>query len=167
MKLSAISIWAAVLCLMAGSPDAHAADIVEAASEAGQFTMLLQAVKQAGLEGKMKTPGPFTVFAPTDAAFSALPPEVSQRLMDPDNKAELAGVLSYHLLAGRLLSADVAGKNAEVKALTGQGLVVNGEGENLTVNGAKVSTRDMIVDNGVVHVIDEVLLPPTPVQPRM
>ncbi len=167
MKLSAISIRAAVLCLMTGSPEVHAADIVEAASEAGQFTMLLQAVKQAGLEGKMKTSGPFTVFAPTDAAFSALPPEVSQRLMDPANKAELAGVLSYHVLAGRLLSADVAGKNAEVKALTGQGLVVNGEGENMTVNGANVSTRDMITDNGVVHVIDEVLLPPTPVQPKM
>ena len=142
-------------------------DVVEAAEAAGQFTMLLKAVRQAGLEGKMKAPGPYTVFAPTDAAFAAMPPAVAKRLMDPANKAELGKVLSYHVLAGRLVTRDVAGKNAEVKALTGQGLVVDGRGAAPTVNGAKIVMADMPVSNGVVHVIDKVLLPPTPVQPKL
>ncbi len=142
-------------------------DVVQAAEAAGQFTMLLKAVRQAGLEGKMKAPGPYTVFAPTDAAFAAMPPAVARRLMDPANKKELGMVLSYHVLAGRLTTADVKGKNAEVKALTGQGLVVDGRGAAPTVNGAKIIKADMRVSNGVVHVVDKVLLPPMPVQPKL
>ncbi len=164
---SRITAGAVALWVLVAPPDAHAADIVEAANQAGDFTMLVQAVEQAGLTAKMKTPGPFTMFAPNDAAFQALPEDVRQRLMDPANKAELAGVLSYHVLAGRLLAAEIAGMNAEATALTGQGLVINGETDALTVNGATVLTADMMVDNGVIHVIDKVLLPPTPVQPRM
>jgi len=157
----------ALLLGTAVSAQAPTKDVVQAAQAAGQFTMLLKAVKQAGLEGKMKAPGPYTVFAPTDAAFAAMPPAVAKRLMNPANKKELASVLSYHVLAGRLMTADVAGKNAEVKALTGQGLVVDGRKGAPTVNGARITTADMRVSNGVVHVIDQVLLPPTPVLPKL
>jgi uncharacterized surface protein with fasciclin (FAS1) repeats len=165
--LSAAGLGAALLLNSTVQAQAPAKDVVQAAEAAGQFTMLLKAVRQAGLEGKMKAPGPYTVFAPTDAAFAAMPPAVAKRLMDPANKKELASVLSYHVLAGRLSTADVKGKNAEVKALTGQGLVVDGRNGAPTVNGVKISKADMRVSNGVVHVVDEVLLPPTPVLPKL
>jgi uncharacterized surface protein with fasciclin (FAS1) repeats len=142
-------------------------DVVEAAQAAGEFTMLIKAVRQAGLESKMKAPGPYTVFAPTDAAFAALPPDIAKRLMNPANKKELGMVLSYHVLAGRLNTKDAAGKTVEVKALTGQGLVIDGRGPAPTVNGARITTPDMPVSNGVVHVVDKVLLPPMPMQPTL
>jgi len=123
--------------------------------------------EQAGLTGLLKSPGPFTVFAPNDAAFAALPPEATSRLMDPANQAELAKVLSYHVAAGRLAAADVKGLNADVKSLTGQSLVVDGQAAAPTVNGANIVQPDIQADNGIVHVIDKVLLPPTPVQPKI
>lgn len=146
---------------------AKAADIVETATSAGTFTKLLEAVEQAGLTALLRTPGPFTVFAPNDGAFAALPPEAVSRLMDPANKAELAKVLSYHVVAGRLAAADVKGLNADVKALTGQSLAIDGRGTTLAVNGAKILQVDIQADNGAVHVIDTVLIPPTPVQPKI
>lgn len=160
-------LGAALLLSSAVQAQAPAKDVVQAAEAAGHFAMLLKAVRQAGLESKMKAPGPYTVFAPTDAAFAAMPPAVAKRLMDPANKKELAAVLSYHVLAGRLSTADVRGKNAEVKALTGQGLVVDGRRSAPTVNGVRISKADMRVSNGVVHVVDQVLLPPTPVLPKL
>ncbi|MBA3517875.1 MAG: fasciclin domain-containing protein [Rhizobiales bacterium] len=163
------SYLGAVLGVVLGSGwgTAEAADIVDTAAGAGTFTKLLAAVEQAGLTALMRTPGPFTVFAPNDAAFAALPPEVAGRLMDPANKAELAKVLSYHVVAGRLATADVKGLNADVKSLTGQSLVVNGQGAAATVNGAAIIQPDIQADNGAVHVIDKVLIPPTPVQPKI
>ncbi|MCB1885356.1 MAG: fasciclin domain-containing protein [Geminicoccaceae bacterium] len=146
---------------------AAAADIVETATASGQFTRLLQAARAAGLEPALRAPGPLTVFAPTDAAFEAMPPGTAERLMDPANKAVLAGVLGHHVLAGRLALADVAGKDADVKALNGQSLTVNGQNDEVTVNGAPVAKGDIQADNGVIHVIGRVLIPPTPVQPRM
>lgn len=153
--------------VLAAGGNVPAKDLVQTADEAGRFTMLLKAIRQAGLEGKMTTPGPFTVFAPTDAAFQALPAATAERLMNPANKDELAKVLSYHVLAGRLMAADAAGKNVAASTLIGQPLVVNGEGDAVTVNGAKLIQSDVRADNGIVHVIDRVLIPPTPVQPRM
>jgi uncharacterized surface protein with fasciclin (FAS1) repeats len=169
LKRTATSLGLALALTSGATSEAQAPapDVIEAAGAAGQFTMLLKAVRQAGLEGKMKAPGPYTVFAPTDAAFAAMPPATAKRLMDPANKKELAAVLSYHVLPGRLNKADVQGKNAEVKALTGQALVVDGRTSSTTVNGVRISTADMQVSNGVVHVVDEVLLPPTPVLPKL
>lgn len=144
-----------------------AEDIVQTATEAGKFTMLLKAVRQAELEAKLTTPGPFTVFAPTDAAFQALPAGTAERLMNPANKSELAHVLSYHVLAGRLTSSDIAGKNAAAATLNGQPLVLHGENGTVTVNGAAIIQPDIQADNGIVHVIGTVLIPPTPIQPKM
>lgn len=151
-------LWAAV-------GPACADDVVETARKAGQFTMLLKAVQQAGLESKMKTPGPFTVFAPTDAAFAALPPAVAKRLMDPANKGELAKVLSYHVLAGRLITRDLGTMPRAADTLIGAAVVLNPTASGVKVNEATITTPDMRVDNGVVHVIDKVLLPPMPIQP--
>lgn len=167
MKALQITLAAAVFSLAAAAAGQAAADdIVEAAQKAGQFTMLLKAVKQAGLEAKMKTPGPFTVFAPTDAAFAALPPDVAKRLMDPRNKKELGKVLSYHVLAGRLTTRDLGEMPRAADTLIGAPVVLNGMGAGTKVNDANITTPDMRVDNGVVHVIDKVLLPPMPIQPK-
>ncbi len=144
---------------------ACADDVVETARKAGQFTMLLKAVQQAGLESKLKTPGPFTVFAPTDAAFAALPPAVAKRLMDPANTGELAKVLSYHVLAGRLITRDLGTMPRAADTLIGAAVVLNPTESGVKVNDAAITTPDMRVDNGVVHVIDKVLLPPMPIQP--
>ncbi len=151
--------------LAAAIGTARADDIVETARKAGQFTMLLKALQQAGLEAKMKTPGPFTVFAPTDAAFAALPPEVAKRLMDPANKQELAKVLSYHVLAGRLLSRDLGTMPRSAATLISEPVVLDPTGQRLKVNEATITTPDMQVDNGIVHIIDKVMLPAMPIQP--
>ena len=144
---------------------ARADDIVETARKAGRFTMLLKAVQQAGLEAKMKTPGPFTVFAPTDAAFAALPAETAKRLMDPANKQELAKVLSYHVLAGRLLTRDLGAMPRSAATLISAPVVLDPTGQSVKVNGATITTPDMQVDNGIVHIIDKVMLPAMPIQP--
>lgn len=162
-----IEALALALPLALGPVSAQAADLVETATDAGYFTKFLEAVQQAGLTGLLRTPGPFTVFAPTDSAFAALPPETVSRLMDPANTAELAKVLSYHFVAGRLAAADVSGLNADLKALTGQSLVMDGRNKTMTVNGAKILQADIQADNGTMHVIDEVLIPPMPVQPKI
>ena len=151
--------------LLAAIGPAWADDIVETARKAGQFTMLLKAVQQAGLEAKMKTPGPFTVFAPTDAAFAALPSEVAKRLMDPANKGELAKVLSYHVLAGRLITRDLGPMPRAADSLIGAPEVLTPLATGVKVNDATITAPDMRVDNGIVHVIDKVLLPPMPIQP--
>ncbi len=151
--------------LLAAIGPACADDIVETARKAGQFTMLLKAVQQAGLEAKMKTPGPFTIFAPTDAAFAGLPPDIAKRLMNPANKGELAKVLSYHVLAGRLVTRDLGGVPRAADTLTGAAVVLNPTGPGVKVNDATLTTPDMRVDNGIVHVVDKVLLPPMPIQP--
>lgn len=164
MKLS----WPAAalaISLVTGAGGSQAKDIVQTAKDAGTFTMLLQAVQRAGLEEKLKTPGPFTVFAPTDDAFRALPPDVAKRLMDPANKTELANVLSYHVLAGRLSIADLKAPKSDAKALTGQSLVLGKQGDAVTANEANVAQPEIVTDNGIVHVIDKVLIPPKPVQP--
>jgi len=151
--------------LLAATGPACADDIVDTARKAGQFTMLLKAIQQAGLEAKMKTPGPFTVFAPTDAAFAALPPEMASRLMDPANQQELAKVLSYHVLAGRLVMRDLGPTPRAADTLIGAALVLDPMGAGVKVNDATITTPDIRVDNGIVHVIDKVLLPPMPIQP--
>lgn len=164
MKWFSAAIVSAI-SLFAGSAASQAKDIVQTARDAGQFTLLLQAVEKAGLETKLATPGPFTVFAPTDDAFRALPPDVAERLMDPQNKDELASVLSYHVLAGRLASTDFAAVMSDVQTLAGRSIFLTKEGETISVNGATLTQSDIVADNGVVHVIDKVLLPPQRLQP--
>lgn len=135
------------------------ADIVDTAVSAGKFTTLVAAVKAAGLVDTLKGPGPFTVFAPTDAAFDALPSGTVETLLKPENKDQLVAILTYHVVAGKVMSADIAGKAAMVPSLQGSNLDVNATGANVMINTAKVVAADVETSNGVIHIIDTVLLP--------
>jgi uncharacterized surface protein with fasciclin (FAS1) repeats len=138
---------------------ARAADIVDTAVAAGSFNTLVTAVKAAGLVKTLKGEGPYTVFAPNDAAFAKLPPGTVESLLK--NKAKLATILKYHVVPGRVKAADVAGKSLTVK--TAAGLPVNVDGTfGVKVNDARVIQPDIEASNGVIHVIDTVLLPPAP-----
>ena len=138
---------------------AKAADIVDTAVSAGSFNTLVAAVKAAGLVGTLKGKGPYTVFAPNDAAFAKLPPGTVESLLK--NKAKLAMILKYHVVPGRVKAADIAGKKLKVK--TASGLAVNVDGTmGVKVNNASVIQPDIEASNGIIHVIDTVLLPPAP-----
>ena len=156
-KRLAACILAAPLALATIS--ARAADIVDTAVAAGNFTTLVAAVKAAGLVETLKGPGPFTVFAPTDAAFAALPAGTVDSLLKPENKAKLVAVLTYHVVPGKVMSADLAGKKLDPKSLEGQTLAIDATGATVKVNQAIVTKADIAADNGVIHVIDAVLLP--------
>ena len=138
---------------------ARAADIVDTAVAAGNFTTLVAAVKAAGLVDTLKGPGPFTVFAPTDAAFAALPTGTVETLLKPENKAKLASILTYHVLPSRVMSKDITGNKLDQKTVEGQTLTFDASGNAVKVNEATVTKADIAADNGVIHVIDRVLLP--------
>jgi len=153
-----------VACLLAAQVvlvpvRAQAADIVATAISAGSFKTLVAAVQAAGLVDTLKGPGPFTVFAPTDAAFAALPAGTVETLLKPENKARLVAVLTYHVVPGKIMSKDLAGKISNPKTVEGQTLAVDGTGATVKVNQATVTKADIVADNGVIHVIDTVLLP--------
>ena len=134
-------------------------DIVAVASGAGQFKTLLAAATAAGLVPTLQSAGPFTVFAPTDAAFAALPAGTVDTLLKPENKKQLASVLTYHVVAGKTRSTALAGKQLSVTTVQGASLAIDGR-NGVTVGGAKVIAADVAASNGVIHVIDKVLLPP-------
>ena len=136
------------------SVSAFAQDIVDVAVKAGSFNTLVTAVKAAGLVDTLKGPGPFTVFAPTDEAFAKLPKATLDALLK--DKAALTKVLTYHVVAGKVMAADV--KAGKVKTVQGQELTVATTG-SVTVDGAKVTATDIAASNGVIHVIDTVMLP--------
>jgi len=133
-------------------------DIVDTAVAAGSFKTLVAAVTAAGLVETLKGAGPFTVFAPSDEAFAKLPEGTVTDLLKPENKAKLTAILTLHVMAGKVLAADVAGKKLSPASVQGQALHVDGT-NGVTVNGAKVVTADIACTNGVIHVIDAVLLP--------
>ena len=135
------------------------ADIVDTAVSAGQFNTLVAAVKAADLVGTLKSDGPFTVFAPTDAAFDKLPAGTVENLLKPENKDKLVAVLTYHVLSGKVMAGDIAGKELMVPTVQGQKLDVNATGGKVMINGANVVGADIETSNGVIHVIDTVLLP--------
>ncbi len=137
------------------SAGAFAADIVDTAVSAGSFKTLVKAVQEADLVATLKGKGPFTVFAPTDEAFAKLPPGALEALLK--DKPKLAAVLTYHVVPGKVMAADV--KTGDVKTVQGQTLAVNKTPAGVTVNGAKVVKPDVVADNGVIHVIDTVVLP--------
>ncbi|WP_112321273.1 fasciclin domain-containing protein [Oceanibium sediminis] len=135
----------------------HAKDIVDTAVEAGSFTTLVAAVEAAGLVETLKGEGPFTVFAPTDEAFAALPEGTVETLLLPENKDQLIAVLTYHVLPGKVMSSDITG---DMSATTVQGSDVDiTTMDGVKVDGATVVTADIEADNGVIHVIDAVILP--------
>lgn len=133
-------------------------DIVDTAVGAGQFTTLVTAVNAAGLADTLKGKGPFTVFAPTDAAFAKLPAGTVETLLEPENKAKLVEILTYHVVPGKVMSSDLAGKQIEVKTVEGSNVMIDGT-DGVHVNDAKVVKADVPASNGVIHVIDTVLMP--------
>lgn len=135
-------------------------DIVDIAAGNQQFSTLVAAVKAAGLVEALKGDGPLTVFAPTDEAFAKLPKGTVENLLKPENKDQLVALLTYHVVAGRVFS-DAAAKGATVKTLQGATLTTKSAGGEVLVNDAKVIGADIDASNGVIHVIDSVLLPPS------
>ena len=146
-----ISVLAVSLCLMSA---AHAKDIVDTAVAAGNFKTLATALQAAGLVETLKGRGPFTVFAPTDAAFAKIPKAQLDALLA--DKAKLTAVLTYHVVSGSVMSKDV--KAGMVKTVQGSSLTVSTTG-GVKVDGANVTAVDIVADNGVIHVIDTVVLP--------
>jgi uncharacterized surface protein with fasciclin (FAS1) repeats len=136
---------------------ASAADLVDTAV-AGRFDTLVAAVKAAGLVDALKGPGPFTVFAPTDEAFAKLPPGTLENLLRPENKDQLRNILTYHVVAGQVTAKDVL-KLGSAKTLEGGSLTIRSENGGVMVNNAHVTKTDIAASNGVIHVIDTVLLP--------
>jgi uncharacterized surface protein with fasciclin (FAS1) repeats len=137
---------------------AFAANIVDTAIAAGNFKTLVAAVQAAGLVDTLKGPGPFTVFAPTDEAFAKLPAGTVDDLLKPENKDKLIAILTYHVISGKVMAADVAGKTTMAKSVQGSEIKVDGM-NGVMVDGAKVVTADIAADNGVIHVIDAVIMP--------
>jgi uncharacterized surface protein with fasciclin (FAS1) repeats len=138
---------------------AKAADIVDTAVSAGQFETLVAAVKAAGLVDTLKGDGPFTVFAPTDEAFAKLPAGTVENLLKPENKDQLVAILTYHVVPGKVMSADIANKQLMAKTVEGQSLDINALNGGVSVDNAKVIQADIEASNGVIHVIDTVVLP--------
>lgn len=133
-------------------------DIVDTAIDAGSFATLVAAVQAAGLEHTLRGSGPFTVFAPTDAAFAALPDGTVETLLMPENKDQLVAVLTYHVVPAKVMSGDIAGKKASVLTVQGDRLSVNAR-NGVKVENARVTAADIAASNGVIHVIDKVLIP--------
>lgn len=133
-------------------------DIVATAVEAGSFNTLAAALKAAGLVEALQSDGPFTVFAPTDEAFAALPDGTVESLLKPENKDKLAAVLKYHVVPGRVFS-DTAAKGATVDTLQGQSITTRSKDGKVYVNDAQVVSADIDTSNGVIHVINKVILP--------
>ena len=146
--------------LALGAVAAKAADIVDTAVSAGQFETLVAAVKAADLVEALKGEGPFTVFAPTDEAFAKLPEGTVESLLLPENKEKLVAVLTYHVVPGKIVYSDVQGAVAKPETLQGSTVTVDGTYSGPTINGANIVSPDVMADNGVIHVIDQVILPP-------
>lgn len=151
-------VLTAALPLVFNSVAARANDIVDTAIAAGDFNTLVAAVQAAGLVDTLKGEGPFTVFAPTDAAFAALPAGTVENLLKPENKDQLVAVLTYHVVPGKVMSGDIAGKSLEVASVQGGNLSVDAT-DGVKVDNANVVTADIETSNGVIHVIDAVVLP--------
>jgi uncharacterized surface protein with fasciclin (FAS1) repeats len=133
-------------------------DIVDTAVAAGSFTTLAKALTAADLVATLKGPGPFTVFAPTDEAFAKLPAGTLENLLKPENKAMLRRVLTYHVVSGKVMAADVV-KASSAKAVSGDMLSIKAGGGSVMVDQARVVKTDIAASNGVIHVVDAVLLP--------
>ena len=152
--------FAAVLALAVsiGAASAKNKNIIETAVQAGNFNTLVAALKAAGLVDTLNGKGPFTVFAPTDMAFSKLPAGTVAGLLKPENKAKLASKLTYHVIPGKVMAGDIAGKKLNVKTVQGSEVSVDAM-YGVQINDSKVVSADIAASNGVIHIIDKVLLP--------
>jgi len=152
---AAMAITGAAAHMAAATADK---DIVDTAVAAGSFTTLAKALQAADLVETLKGTGPFTVFAPTDQAFAKLPAGTLEALLKPENKRKLQRVLTSHVVAGRVMAADVV-KTSSVKAVSGETLTIASGDSGVTVDGARVVKTDIAATNGVIHVIDSVIVP--------
>ena len=134
------------------------ADIVDTAVTAGDFNTLVAAVQAADLADTLKGDGPFTVFAPTDEAFAKLPPGTVEALLKPENKEKLQAILLYHVVPGKVMAAEVVGMNS-AKTAGGQSVPISQKDGGVYVDNAKVIKTDIVCSNGVIHVIDTVIMP--------
>ena len=163
MKFQIMSAVAAGVMMLTAmgltSVAARAADIIDTAVGAGQFKTLAAAVTAAGLVDTLKGTGPFTVFAPTDEAFAKLPEGTVEMLLKPENKDKLVAVLTYHVVPGKVVAADVV-KLKEAKTVNGAPVAIMVNGDTVMINDATVIKADVDASNGVIHVIDKVILPP-------
>ena len=157
LTLTALVATSSFLGVAHAEPNEKAKDIVAVASGNGSFNTLVAAVKAAGLVETLQGPGPFTVFAPTDEAFAKLPKGTVEDLLKPENKEKLIAILTYHVVAGKVMAADV--KTMKAKTVNGKELDVKVTDGVVTVDNAKVVKTDVAASNGVIHVIDSVVLP--------
>ncbi len=162
LELKSLAAGLAVVggLLLASAPARAADDIVDTAVKAGSFNTLVAAVKAAGLVETLKSAGPFTVFAPTDEAFAKLPKGTVEDLLRPENKAKLTSILTYHVVPGKIMSKDIAGKALKAKSVQGAEISVDAT-KGVMVDAAKVVTADIETSNGVIHIIDTVIIPPS------
>lgn len=160
--LTGLAAAAALAVATTAAVAARAADanIVDTAVAAGQFTTLAAALDAAGMVETLKGPGPFTVFAPTDEAFAKLPAGTVESLLQPENKDDLVAILTYHVIPASLPAAEVVKYDA-AKTVNGSEIDIDASGAGVRVNDASVTSADVMASNGVIHVIDTVLLPPT------
>ena len=156
--LKGIVFAMAATAALATAQAATTSDIVDTAVANGKFTTLVTAVKAAGLVETLKGSGPFTVFAPSDEAFAKLPKGTVEDLLKPENKAKLAAILTYHVIPGKVMAADIKGKKMGVKTVQGGEVAIDATGD-VKINDAKVTAADVVTSNGVIHVIDTVLMP--------
>ena len=152
-----LSATAAIAMTTSAFAAGHAKDIVDTAAAAGDFGTLLAAAEAADLVDTLKGEGPFTVFAPTDAAFAALPEGTVADLLKPENKATLAGILTYHVIAGKVMSTDLK-DDMEATTVNGDTVMIDLD-NGVMVDGANVTAADIEATNGVIHVIDAVIMP--------
>lgn len=158
MKILRTFMTLALVVFTVSVAQAKSKDIVDTAAGAGQFKTLVAAVQAAGLVDTLKGDGPFTVFAPTDEAFAKLPRGTVEDLLKPENKDKLVAILTYHVVPGKIMSGDIAGKSTEVKTVQGDTLAVDAT-DGVKVDAANVVTADIGASNGVIHVIDTVVMP--------
>jgi uncharacterized surface protein with fasciclin (FAS1) repeats len=156
--LAIFSILFFVLSINAFGSEAKEMSIVDTAVSAGSFNTLVAAVKAADLVDTLNGAGPFTVFAPTDEAFAKLPAGTLEELLKPENKAKLQGILTYHVVSGKVMAEDVVGLDS-AKTVNGQSLDITKKDGAVMVDNAKVVKTDIVCTNGVIHVIDTVVLP--------
>lgn len=160
MKTNLFSLALAAISTVGSFAFAADKDIVDTAVAAGKFTKLAAALGAADLVGALKGPGPFTVFAPSDEAFAKLPAGTVETLLKPENKAKLASILTFHVVKGKVMAADVV-KIKGAETLNGQRVDVKVDGSTVSIDSSKVVTADIACSNGVIHVIDTVLMPAT------
>jgi len=147
------------LSIASWSVNAQQTDIVSTAVSAGTFQTLVKAVKAADLEATLKGDGPFTIFAPTDEAFAALPEGKLTDLLKPENKDKLVKLLSYHVVSGKLTASEIVGKTKSLETLTGDKVEINSAGRVTKVEESAIQQPDVMATNGVIHVIDKVMTP--------